>query len=68
MNETVMHFWRCPMIPCQDAKAETGHNDDFDAIGQDITEDMLHAAVPKWNYQAYVDRPTFRLIKRLNRR
>jgi len=54
-DETVMNFWRCPMIPCQDAKADTGHNDDFDAIGKDITESMLQGALPKWNYQEYVD-------------
>ena len=54
-EETVMNFWRCPMIPCQDAKADTGHNDNFDVIGKEVTESMLHGALPKWDYQAYVD-------------
>lgn len=54
-DETVMHFWRCPMIPCQNAKADTGHTDDFDIIGEDITDAMLQTLVPKWNYQAYAD-------------
>ena len=28
-GEEVLHFWRCPMIPCRDAEAATGHADDL---------------------------------------
>lgn len=32
-GEVVLHFWRCPMIPCRDVAAVTGHADDLDAVG-----------------------------------
>lgn len=32
-GETVLRFWRCPMIPCRDPAAATGHADDLDAVG-----------------------------------
>lgn len=32
-GEEVLHFWRCPMIPCRDPEADTGHADDLDAVG-----------------------------------
>lgn len=31
-GDTVLHFWRCPMLPCRDPEADTGHADSFDAI------------------------------------
>lgn len=32
-GDTVLRFWRCPMIPCREAAAATGHADDLDAVG-----------------------------------
>jgi acyl dehydratase len=34
-GERVMHCWRCPMIPCRDPNAVTGHADDLDGLGRD---------------------------------
>jgi acyl dehydratase len=45
-GETVLHFWRCPMIPCRDAAADTGHADDLDAIGRGAGPDDLQRALP----------------------
>jgi acyl dehydratase len=35
-GDTVLHFWRCPMIPCRDPQAVTGHADDLESIGLDV--------------------------------
>lgn len=49
-DETVLHFWRCPMIPCRDPRANTGHADPFDAIPAELDMDAVRAAVPAdWN-------------------
>ncbi|MFM8518009.1 MAG: MaoC/PaaZ C-terminal domain-containing protein [Nevskiaceae bacterium] len=49
-GETVLHFWRCPMIPCRDPAARTGHADDLDAVGHAVDREALQAAVPRhWN-------------------
>jgi 2-methylfumaryl-CoA hydratase len=52
-DETVMHFWRCPMIPCKSAEADTGCNDDFDQFPIEISPGDLASAVPDWNYAAF---------------
>lgn len=48
-GDTVLHFWRCPMIPCRDPDAATGHQDSFDAIPAEIDLTDVVAVVPKWN-------------------
>jgi acyl dehydratase len=49
-GETVLHFWRCPMIPCRDPAACTGHDDDLDQIGAAVTPEKVIAALPThWN-------------------
>ena len=49
-GETVLHFWRCPMIPCRDLGALSGHADNLDAIGNAVTLDEVRAAVSAdWN-------------------
>lgn len=46
----VMRYWRCPMIPCRDAEANTGHQDDFDWIPETLNMDQLNATLPgNWN-------------------
>jgi acyl dehydratase len=44
-GETVLHFWRCPMLPCRDPAAETGADDNFDAIPAELDMDAVRAAV-----------------------
>lgn len=48
-EETVLNFWRCPMIPCRDPNADTGRNDSFDMIPDDITIDTLSGVIPEWD-------------------
>lgn len=53
-DETVLHFWRCPMIPCRDPEANTGHADSFDAIPAELDMETVHAAVPaEWNLDCF---------------
>jgi len=52
-GDTVLHFWRCPMIACRDANADTGHNDDLDVIPSAIADAELDAAVPDWKLDRY---------------
>jgi acyl dehydratase len=33
-GDTVLHFWRCPMIPCRDPEADTGAADDLETVGR----------------------------------
>ena len=52
-DETILLFWRCPMIPCKDANADTGHADDFSIMPEDIDIADIESAVPDWNLKAY---------------
>ncbi len=45
-RETVMHFWRCPMLPCRDPEARTVACDSFDAIPKQIRPEQLEGAIP----------------------
>jgi 2-methylfumaryl-CoA hydratase len=45
-GDTVMHFWRCPMLPCRDPEADTGERDSFDAIPEEIDAGQISAAAP----------------------
>ena len=45
-NECVIRYWRCPMIPCRDPSAETGHVDDFSQIPEGLPEEAILASVP----------------------
>ena len=54
-GECVMRYWRCPMIPCRDAEAVTGCDDDFDWIPEALDLTQLQAAVPaNWNVSLLV--------------
>jgi acyl dehydratase len=56
-GETVLHFWRCPMLPCRDAAVETGHADAFDAIEAELDMERVRAAVPPgWRLDVYRER------------
>jgi acyl dehydratase len=52
-GQTVLHFWRCPMIPCRNPDAETGRNDDFGVMPADIPDEQLLAHIPKWAFAVY---------------
>ncbi len=56
-GETVLLFWRCPMIPCRDPAAETGHEDDFDMMPSEISQVDLMASIPKWQFDALKSEP-----------
>ena len=43
---TVLHGWRCPMIPCRADNAATGHADVLDAIGATPDAAQIAAATP----------------------
>lgn len=56
-GETVLHFWRCPMLPCRDPEADTGHADDFDVIPSEIDMARVKAAVPDgWRLDVFRER------------
>ncbi|MEW5057118.1 MAG: MaoC family dehydratase [Cycloclasticus sp.] len=56
-GEEIMHFWRCPMVPCRDPKAETGHADDLAIMPAEISLDDLTAAAPNhWDLAKYRER------------
>jgi 2-methylfumaryl-CoA hydratase len=46
-DDVVMQYWRCPMIPCRNPEAATGHDGDFSIIGTAITPADIDAALPK---------------------
>ena len=48
-GETVLLFWRCPMVPCKDKDIDTGHNDDLSFMPETIDQQDLLASVPDWN-------------------
>jgi acyl dehydratase len=47
-GQPVLDFWRCPMIPLRDPGAETGHEDGFEDIPQDLDPSAVARAVPGW--------------------
>lgn len=44
-DEVVLHFWRCPMLPCRDLEATTPHADDLDSVGTAVTSSAIREAV-----------------------
>lgn len=46
-RETVLHFWRCAMLPCRAPDAATGAGDSFDVIPSELELEQVIAAVPK---------------------
>ena len=49
-GETVLLFWRCPMVPCRDSDANTGHADDLSVMPEVISKKDVFASIPDWNY------------------
>lgn len=54
-DETVLLFWRCPMIPCKDPEADTGLDDSFDRMPEDIPDSSLVSYIPEWDYDYFRD-------------
>ena len=52
-DESVLDFWRCPMIPLRDGAPETGHADRFDEIPDELDLSRVLAAAPTgWDFEA----------------
>jgi acyl dehydratase len=45
-GDTVMHFWRCPMLPCRDPEADTGRDDELEKNVPELAIADVLAAVP----------------------
>ena len=45
-GEPVLDFWRCPMIPLRAPTGETGHDQDFADIPEDLAPESVRRAVP----------------------
>lgn len=55
--EPVLDFWRCPMIPLRAPTGETGHDEKFSDIPQDLDPDSVRHAVPSgWRLPELRDR------------
>jgi acyl dehydratase len=48
-GESVLRFWRCPMIPCRDPGAVTGHDDAFTELPESLDLAAVAAALPPWD-------------------
>jgi acyl dehydratase len=52
-DEVVLHFWRCPMLPCRDPEAVTSHADNLDLVGRAVSATDVLAALPThWGLEA----------------
>jgi 2-methylfumaryl-CoA hydratase len=56
-QEEVMFFWRCPMIPCKNPQADTGHQDSFDQIPEHLDMDSLLVTQLDWDTDIIADIP-----------
>ncbi len=52
-QEEVMLFWRCPMIPCKDPDARTGHEDSFELIPEEVDTAALLDLQPDWSLDTF---------------
>lgn len=48
-DQTVLLFWRCPMVPCRDPQADTGLADDLSIMPEAIEKAELLESVPEWD-------------------
>ena len=64
-QQTVLHFWRCPMIPCRDPDADTGHCDDFSVMPEILLDADIERNLPAWDFSAYTARYPHALEARL---
>lgn len=52
-GETVLHFWRAPMIPCRDPQIDTGHADAVDVFPAALDADALAIAAAPYDIAAF---------------
>lgn len=52
----VLDFWRCAMLPLRDPAGQTGHADDLDRVGRDITVDDFGMLARGWQLAALAAR------------
>ena len=55
-DRPVLDFWRCAMLPLRDPARQTGHADDLDQVGRDITADDLGKLARGWQLAALAAR------------
>jgi len=48
-DRPVLDFWRCAMLPLRDEARQTGHADDLDQVGRDITTGDLGTLASGWD-------------------
>lgn len=53
-DRTVLDFWRCAMLPLRDPTAETGHDDNLNAVGAEVADPG--AVAVGWDLAAFRDR------------
>ena len=52
----ILKYWRCPMISCLDPSADTGLNDDFSWIPNELSYDEIEKSIPlSWNIEELVN-------------
>lgn len=51
-GETVLDFWRAPMVPLRDQGVETGRADDLAAVGADVDLETIVLSAPRWDFAA----------------
>lgn len=55
-SRPVLDFWRCAMLPLRDQAAQTGHEDDFDQVGQEGPPPNFEALVSGWRLDRFAKR------------
>jgi acyl dehydratase len=55
-DRPVLDFWRCAMLPLRDPARQTGHADDLDRVGRDISADDLGKLAQGWQLAALAAR------------
>jgi len=48
-DRPVLDFWRCAMLPLREEARQTGHADDLDQVGRDITTGDLGTLASGWD-------------------
>ncbi|HVW67333.1 MAG TPA: MaoC family dehydratase [Steroidobacteraceae bacterium] len=65
-DEVVLHFWRCPMIPCRLAAASANPRDDVHQFGSTSIRADVRAALPaQWRFESLADTWTGRRAREL---
>ncbi len=56
-GQQLLHFWRCPLIPCRDPNVQTGWRDDLDGIGKGALQADIGGARPDgWHLDGLAER------------